>query len=723
MASQSAFGRRHSGVAKNAQIDIDAADKARVETVHNSAIAALNMRSVKISALGQIGAFVGVLCLFFSAMLHSTVQTDLSGLHGWIYLPDAFAANVTFSDPKLYPDTVTTNLRPIGSRETIVVWLLGAVGLVAIVRRHWVFAGLATAFLLATFAISSQFLQTVPFILFLYALATVLMYAELSRRTIIGIVVAMVLLSPLVFSAVSDLSRSFGPSPAYAKYRMVLLTSLVANAGQEGVGKDERGHPLIRGSTFASVSVDNKDVAAYVLAQEYALRGDVQKAATAVTRLDEGPLFKSNFDQNRLGLIRNFVTLEGGFGEQAQRELQAANSGRTRISLGVALLGILLCLISPLSDRLSARIATRGNRLAATKADIDCLRGQLKETEPNAQRLHFGTGGIRRLVQSKTISDSEAVLDAIEARLRFYLFAGLTLLATSVLTAITAYLLWLPAAESNTAFLQVSLAGDALTLVQRSGASVTSRVPSYSFMLWLMKWVSVALCVAGVVVLMRRSRPMGVAAMIAALGIYVVSMLIPILHSWYEVSPNLLSTTVRRQLIEATKSRVAPSILADTPLRSSAGQEAFHQQTANGGIVLKSPQEMVPVSVDGAVAAYTLAQIAYIEGDAAEASERLSEVQSSRDLVPAAHQQRLALIYDWVASHQLDVSKSDWLSGAVACTHFVRTASRGLLLTSIMGILMAGVAAALFGIASRRKTRIEALARERKFAVLTAAVE
>ena len=723
MSSQSTFGRRHSGVTKKVQIDIDASETSRVETANNSAIAALTMRSGKISALGQIGAFLGFVCLFFSAMLHSTVQTDLSGLHGWIYLPDAFAANVKFTDPKLYPDTVTTNLMPVGSREVIVILILGAVGLVAIVRRHWVFAGLATTLLLATCFISGEFLQTVPFILFLYALATVLMYAELSRRTIIGIVVAMVLLSPLVFSAVVDLSRSFGPSPVYAKYRMVLFTSLVANAGQEGVGKDERGHPLIRGSTFASVSFDNKGVAAYVLAQEYGLRGDVRKAANALARLDKSPLFKSSFDQNRLGLIRNFVTLEGGFGEQAQRDLQATNSGRTRISLGVALLGILLCLISPFSDRLSARIAARGNRLAATRADIEHLRGQLNEVEPNAQRVHFGRGGISRIVQSKTVSDSEAVVDAMEVRLRFYLVAGLAFLATSVIAATAAYFLWLPAAGSNTVFEQVSLVGGALTLVQQSGVSITSRVPSYSFMLSLTKWIGVACCVAGVVVLMRRSRRMGVAAMIAALGIYVFSMFIPTLHSWYEVSPNLLSSTLRSQLTEATRTRVAPSILADTPLRPSAGQQAFQQQTPNGSIVLKSPQQIVPVSVDGAVAAYTLAQIAYIEGHVTEASRWLSEVQASRDLVPAAHQQRLALIHDWVVSHQLDVSKSDWLFGPVTFTHFVRTASRGLLFISTMGILMAGVAAALFVIASRRKSRIEALARERKFAVLTAAVE
>ncbi|WP_132589656.1 hypothetical protein [Rhizobium sp. BK068] len=705
-------------------MDIDAADKSRGETAHHPAVAALTTRSGKISTLGQIGAFVGFLCLFLSAMLHSTVQTDLSGLHGWIYLPDAFAANVAFTDPKLYPDTVTTNLTPIGSRETIVVWLLGAAGLVAIVRRHWTFVGLATAFLLTICRISGQFLQTVPFILFVYALATVLMYAELSRRTIIGIVVGLVLLAPLVFSAVSDLSRSFGASPVYAKYRMVLFTSLIANEKQEVVGKDEKGRPLVRGSTFTSVSFANNDVAAYVLAQEYALRGDVRKSAAALTQVDESSLFKSNFDQNRLALIRNFVTLEGGFGEQAQNDRQATNSGRTRTSLGVALLGILLCLVSPLSDRLSVGIAARGTRLTATKADIERLRGQLTEAEPQVRRLHFGTGGIRRLVQSKSVSDSEAVVDAMEVRLRFYLVAGLAFLAISLITATAAYLLWLPAAGSNTAFGQVSLVGDVLTLVQQSGASITSRVPSYSFMRWLMKWVAVAFCVASVVVLMRRSRQMGVAAMIVALSAYVVSTFIPILHSWYEVSPDLLSNTLRSQLIEATRTRVTSSILADTPLRPSAGQQTFQPQAANGGTASNLPQQIVPPgAVNGAVAAYTLAQIAYIGGDVTEASVRLSEVQASRDLVPAAHQQRLALIYDWVASHQLDVSKSDWFSGSVNLTHFVRTASRGLLLASTIGILMAGLAAMLFGIAFRRKTRIEALARERKLVLSTVPVE
>ncbi|MDE8763785.1 hypothetical protein PZB21_32290 [Rhizobium sp. CBK13] len=118
-----------------------------------------------------------------------------------------------------------------------------------------------------------------------------------------------------------------------------------------------------------------------------------------------------------------------------------------------------------------------------------------------------------------------------------------------------------------------------------------------------------------------------------------------------------------------------------------------------------------PMEIDPSLAAYTLAQIAYLEGNVVDASTFLNQIREVKVLYADVHCERLALMRDWVSANGYTVNAMDWLN--VDFPSLVRRLGRWLLMLSIGSLGLAALVTPLVAIALARRRRIEALLEER----------
>ncbi|PDT03657.1 hypothetical protein CO666_13890 [Rhizobium chutanense] len=691
MADASAFGRRVLGATSSPLASGSGTGKP-TDHIIDDQHAGLERRSGLLSFVAQGFAFVAFMLLFAAACMRPSDPSDLRMLDGSIYVLDAFTNALGLANVKPAVSSVPIGSIPFAQPAQMISAILALATVFTIIKRHWFFAGLTAAFFLIPWGLFGQSLYFSPYALALFAFIAVAFHAPLSRRGIIAFVAVGVLASPLIFALIFDLSRHVGVRETYAKYRVIRLSELPSNIDQANT----------------DVGTDAK-IAPYFLAQVAALRGDAAAAAAALDRLEASDVPQNNFDRARFQAIRNFTLASGGFGPEAREKFIVDNAAQSQKAFLLLLAGLLFGIAAPLANGFSWWVARRSRRVSSIERELGHRRARLPDALKNAGRL-FGTSIAKKSVQSPSIANGERAIDAIASRARIYLLTSLSLLACASLSALAAYWVWLPAAGKNTAFHFVALAGNTADYAQQDGVTVIVGVRDWTGWSLLLTWLKYPVCIVAIVLATRRSGYLGVFTALAFLACLALQNVQVAQHARHEALPQQFSQLLRSKLkLAADGSTVAAGNIPQPDTNGFQGLAL----NLRGSIAAEknTPSSVGKPDIDPSLAAYTLAQIAYLEGEVAEASDFLSRIEDVKDLHPDVHRERMAIIRDWVSANGHAPREIDWLPADLAS--LVRQLGRWLLTLSVASLALAVLVTPLIAIAVARRNRIEALIEER----------
>ncbi|MDP9810089.1 hypothetical protein J2W42_002950 [Rhizobium tibeticum] len=366
--------------------------------------------------------------------------------------------------------------------------------------------------------------------------------------------------------------------------------------------------------------------------------------------------------------------------------------------------GLALAAAAPLANLVGRSLRRRGRRITLITQELEGL----KTASVGTGVLQFGSAAAKGSKRPLSMIMGERTVNAIAARLRIYCILFAALLTASVVFASAAYWVWVPDPARNSVFRTVSLAGDAYEFAGEAGLQVAIRMdePRAGSIMW--QYLSYGTCIGLIVLATRRSRYLGLAVAIVILSFLGLNSIRLPDHSRYEVEASQLSPEMRSQLADAAglgmKSGIEPERnafpTASLTLRGTASLE--------GAAAHRSPVRMA--AINPSIAAYTLAQLAYLDADTAAASTWLNRIENIVDLHPTVHQLKLASVQEWLSANGIS-SAEQWFSTDFVA--MVRLIAHFLLAASIFAMASGAVVAIAVMIAARRGNRIEALMEER----------
>lgn len=696
MADASAFGRRMAGPASAAATPIPE----KIDQTGEEEHAGLGRRSNLLSLLSQGSAFAGFMLLFAAAYAWPSDPTDLRMLGGSIYVLDGFTNALGLSGVKPTVSPVETGLANLPYYAHYVSFIIALATAGMIIRGRWFFTGLAVAFFLICWALFGRAEVLAPFAFAFFAFIGLAFHAPLSRRAIIAIVVLGIPGTPIVGGVMYDFSRDFSARPTYEKYRVIRPSDLpesIYQAAADANG-DHRTQPD-----------GNAKIMPYFLAQAEAFRGNVAAAAAALDKLETSGFLLNNFDQSRFQAIRNFALASGGFGPQAREKFLAGNAAQSQKAYLLLSAALIFAIAAPLTNGLGWWVARRSRRVLSIERELQERRANLPDAVKRAAGV-FGSRIANKLPKPSSIANGERAVDAITSRARGYLLFVLGLLAFAALSAFAAYWIWLPEAADNTAFHFVALAGSAADYAQQNGVAVIAGADEWTVGPFLLNWLKYPICLAAIVLATRRSRYLGAVAAMVFVAFFALDDYRFSQHSRREALPQQFSQRLRSELdLAAGAAYPSPITLPQPVIDGSGGLDV----NLRGSIAVgkTSASAAPPMEIDPSLAAYTLAQIAYLEGNVVDASTFLNQIREVKVLYADVHCERLALMRDWVSANGYTVNAMDWLN--VDFPSLVRRLGRWLLTLSIGSLGLAALVTPLVAIAVARRRRIEALLEER----------
>ncbi len=273
-----------------------------------------------------------------------------------------------------------------------------------------------------------------------------------------------------------------------------------------------------------------------------------------------------------------------------------------------------------------------------------------------------------------------------------------------------AYWIWLPEAADNTAFHFVALAGSTADYAQQNGVAVRAGAENWTAWPILLNWLKYPICLAAIVLATRRSQYLGAVTAIAFVAFFALDGYRFSQHSLREALPQQFSQHLRAKLDLAAVAAYGSPITLPQPVTGGFGSLSVNLR---GSIAAenKSASPAPLLEIDPSPAAYTLAQIAYLEGNVVDAAKFLNQIREAKVLYADVHCERLALMRDWVLANGYTANAMDWLNADFPS--LVRRLGRWLRTLSIASLGLAALVTALVAIAVARRRRIEALLEER----------
>ncbi|MBB2754375.1 UNVERIFIED_ORG: hypothetical protein GGI57_005110 [Rhizobium aethiopicum] len=696
MADVSAFGRRMLGAATSAP----APTSGKIDQTGEEERVRLGRRSYLLSLLAQGSAFAAFMLLVAAAYAWPSDPADLRMLDGSIYVLDGFTNALALAGIKSTDSSVQTGLWTLPDHVHYVSFILALATAGMIVRGRWLFTGLAVAFFLIRLGLFGRAELLAPFAFALFAFIALVFHAPLSRRAIIAIVAVGIPGIPVAGSLMYDFSRHLSARPTYEKYRVIRPSDLPASVYQAAA--DAKGDHLVQRD-------GNATIMAYFLAQAEAFRGNSAATAAALDKLETSGFLLNNFDQARFQAIRNFALASGGFGPQAREKFLADNAAQSQKAYLLLSAALIFAIAAPLTNGLGWWVARRSRRVLSIERELEQRRADLPGAIKRAAGV-FGSRIANKLPKPSSIANGERAIEAIASRARGYLLFVLSLLAFAALSAFGAYWIWLPEAADNTAFHFVALAGSAADFAQQNGVAVIAGADEWTVGPFLLTWLKYPICLAAIVLATRRSRYLGAVAAMAFVAFFAIDDYRFAQHSRREALPQQFSQRLRSELDLAAGRANGGLIAPPQPVTDSLrGLDV----SLRGSIAAenKSASPAAPMAIDASLAAYTLAQIAYLEGNVVDAAKFLNQVNDLKVLYAGVHCERLALMRDWVSANGYTANAMDWLNADFPS--LVRRLGRWLLTLSIGSLALAAVVTPLVAIAVARRRRIEALLEER----------
>ncbi|QKC82807.1 hypothetical protein [Mesorhizobium sp. NZP2077] len=645
---------------------------------------------------GELLAFVGMIVAFLATQWWPADPASLSGLGGSIYIPDLLQKLIAFIDPMPRPHMIGIGVTEIRLTDTIMQVILIA-GAVSILRARWVLAGLICGFLAFPWPMIGYHFPSARVVLCLYAFIAVFAILRLPRRALFILIPVGALFGPLIIGvATSVFMQLFGAAaPPRVRYSEVAFAQLQANQGKPATEMAKNGKPVVRVTTLAGFdasSPQQQAAKAYVMAQELALRGDAAGAAQAARDALSGDFGANAFDRQRLATIMDFATAGGASGDAAKDTLLSSYQLHRTLAWAALVVGTLLCLIGPFAEIIATRIARRARRTDKVQRQLEAQRAELAGTSVNGTFGRAQSFG----VQSIAAMDAVSVIAAIARRLRLYRLTAMALAGLALVSFYWAYALHLPPAAANGAFDNIALIARAGEFWKAAGlaASANFPLPTLPWTLVGMMTSPLSLFALAVIVLTRFRKY----ARFVLAGFAVLLLMVPL----QQMAP------VATPAQPATASAFGPELRA--ALLQAAGQPA----PAIDGLRTSTPEQADLPPIDGSVAAYTLAQIAYVENRPADAGMLLARIVDPGVLMGRINNQRADLMLEWAQANGYPARGLDWTPNLPQPMAETRATGQFFLIAGLALLALLAATAALIAIAGRRLSRISSLVDARR---------
>jgi hypothetical protein len=643
MPDRPSFGKRGA----HSDADLLSAPPAAEASAYSAASHQLDQASQRIRLAGELTAFVGLMLAFVAIHFLPADPAQLKELEGRNFIPALIAEHLPFNDPpasRTYVDMTSTEI----GIDNAAIWFIALAGFLAILRERWVFAGLISGFWLIPWSLFDYHFTPAPIVLYLYAIFAFFRLYRPSRPVRLVLFPVIIVAGPMIiksysFLFVGALTDSDRPR---AEYRMVRVSELAENQGKAARETDANGKEIVRAFTLLGLDARGpaqRAAMAYVAAQEYALRGDPAAAAAALEEAARLGFAPEPYNQKRIQAIRNHVTAAGALGPEASHGLLSQYRIRLTIAWCAAAIGFLMGLIGPFADVIATRIGKRAKRIAEAQGRLSTERPASGQ-EGAAGR--FGRRQGSEAIPSIAALDGEAIVGEIALRMRRYGIAAAALAALALVSFYGSYFFWLPNADSNTAFQTVALVGGAVRLAWKAG------LPTFEDAEWarVMLFHASIIGLLGWLLFARKHRRLVLVVLVTILAMVNVGSIAlgdrpahPV--SAADLDPNLRA--ILRQSLENTAERgEARKHAGHLSLKPNSALPTFRDIFP----AIDSQAAGNPVVIEGSVAAYTLAQIAYLEDRPAEAARMLARIANPDVLTARIHRQRADLIAEWVAA-------------------------------------------------------------------------
>jgi hypothetical protein len=680
--------------------------------------------SQKIRLTAELVAFAGLMLAFLAHLMWPGPPAGLEELEGRIFIPALIAEYLPLDALQARQTTADMTSSEIDMKSAVVP-LIALVGLIAIARGRWILAGLISAFWLIPWSFFDHHFLPSPVVVYVYAVAFFFRLFRPSWRLCILLVPLAVLagssairaIAPPFIAAVTD------PDRPKAHYRIVQFSELMKNE-QSATRENTERNKAASVSSFLGVRLEGKGAAeraalAYTVAQEQALRGNAEAAATALKMADDLGFRPEPYNQRRVTAIREYVAATGALGPEAQQLILSEYKVQSATTLAAHIVGIILGLLGPFADVLGTRIGRRARHIAEAREKLDTRRAELDREELSTRLRELKAS---EPTQSRPAMSGDTFVAAITGRIRSYRIAAGSLTALALISLFSAYYLWLPTVDSNTAFDAVALTGDAARLARQAGIRA---LPAEG--LQLLEPLVFPLLLLGLfasLFLIRKRRPLLLTAFAGAVLFKLLGTLGLDHRASYEVPVGALSADLRHVLEQSVQVQEA-NLEQATPAETDAPPKRDEAPTFRDlRRALDAPTPARRTAVEPSVAAYTLAQIAYLEDRPAEAGHMLAKITDPGLLTALIHHQRVEVMSDWAAAKGYPLShEAKAPSYLLIPMRFTRHVAHVLFGLGLAVAMLAFVPLGLLAIAETRGRRIRALVDERRqrHATLTAA--
>ncbi|MDM9648888.1 hypothetical protein [Rhizobium sp. S163] len=638
-------------------------------------------------------AFAAFIAFFAAASFWPMSANILKQLDNSIYLQEHHRAILQMEGLKSWVSSIRTDSTPYGYLPGVVSGVLALSAASAVIRGRWLFAALAAAFFVVPWGVWGHRLPLSPYALTLLALAAFAFHAPLSKRWIIVGSVLTIIGAPLIFGVVHDVSKGLFPGSAE---RYLIVNSAQFTVGMEEMVEAKLDQAQQNGS--ATISRDDRYATQYVAAQMSALNGNALSAAAALSGIDQYADLMNPFDRERIDAIRNYATEAGALGQKQQERVASDITAQTSASYVLILLGVISAVAVPLVNMISASVHRRGRRVSSMVQELEGIAA-IPKSPPDT----FGTSATRGRPTSMIMG--ERAITAIAVRLRFYCRWMAVLAGLSALLAAASYWIWVPDPSLNLAFNFISLPNDAIGFANDLKLDVRIDEQAGAISLWWYAFIGLSLAL--IIIATRKSRTLGLAGTAIFLLLLGLNAIRLPDHSRYQLPvsafPPAVRASIHQAAISARKSDVGIQFVPEKfELRGTA--------SLNG--VTDPPQVSGDAAEMGAPSAsYILAQIAYLEDNAADTATSLNRVEFDKSLRPRVHLVKLEAMKEWLSAKGVEVGPT-WFSNS--SISFARLATKASLGLSIALLLLSSLLGIAIWIAYRRAGRIQTLMEERE---------
>ena len=655
----------------------------------------LDARARILQYCSDILIFSGALLIYFVLGNWPDDPSAFSGLDNKILVPGVLRDLLPANFPAISGFRASAgNISSFYSNQAAMIIFL--LGVVSIVRGRWLTLGCIVAFFTLPWSALGTEAPQEPMIAAILIMGSTIKLLQKRYPRLFKFAAISTIILPLPFLIgvyfIHMIIPDFkGPVEKY----YALPVAKISDGNRAGINPlNETG---TRFRDMQAVTADQRSAKSFVMAQIYASAGNYQEASAELNTAKQ--IFGAGGVTGRrvVGLVENFLAGQGIYGNAARDVSLEEYSRSLWMSRLMAILGLILGLLGPFLDILSTRMARRSKGILETSGRISVQKMKL-------DAINVSPVAVQQ--QDPLVAvDAKDTMERMTKRIYAYRTVGLLALALALMSTNVWLSFGLPPATSNSAFQSIALLGNSmkefLPPKNADPGLLDDIMSAQGSTFWnLLLGAAIIFNGFGIYTYARKY-------LVSFIIVMMMANIAP-MHGIHQ--PGYWGTFEARDITP----RIRQILVAATRAPQAIGREIGTQQLkpVTSGAPAVEKKAKVAAKLNPSIAAYVLAQTAYLEGQPAVATEYLAFI-SSNSIKDARAQQRVEILRDWVGAHGFPVVMPSWSGSStvsIATMRFVGDIAKYVAGFSLL-LIVSSLALALF--AFKRRGTINELLKQR----------